>query len=147
MKKFLLFILVICLCGCSSNSDLSNLDLKATVSDLDGAYTNMYELKDDELSLIYGLDVNKCEEYVIKASTLSNGDFYAIVKVNKENESEVLAQMKNLFATLEQQSNLYSPEAVQLIKNRLETSIGDYHIYLISKDNNALYELVKKHVN
>lgn len=147
MKKFLLLILVICLCGCSSNSDLSNLDLKATVSDLDGAYTNMYELKDDELSLIYGLDVNKCEEYVIKASTLSNGDFYAIVKVNKENESEVLAQMKNLFATLEQQSNLYSPEAVQLIKNRLETSIGDYHIYLISKDNNALYELVKKHVN
>lgn len=147
MKKFLLFILVICLCGCSSNSDLLNLDLKATVSDLDGAYTNMYELKDDELSLIYGLDVNKCEEYVIKASTLSNGDFYAIVKVNKENESEVLAQMKNLFGTLEQQSNLYSPEAVQLIKNRLETSIGDYHIYLISKDNNALYELVKKHVN
>ena len=148
MKKILVLLaLLISLCACSSGSDLSNLDMKAATTDLDAAYTNMYDLKEDELSLIYGLDVSKCEDYVIKASTLANGDFYAIVKVNKDNESEVLSQMKNLFSTLEQQSNLYSPEAVELIKNRLETTIGEYHIYLIGKDTKALYDIIKKHIS
>lgn len=149
MKKILCVLLVLLiLCGCSSNqeTELANLDYEKTISDLDNSYSNMVELSADELSLVYGLEVANCDQYMIKSSTLANGDFYAILKVSKENVSAVKSQMQGLFLTLESQSNLYSPEAVNLIKNKLETTIGDYLIYLVGKDTNALYEIVKQNI-
>ena len=148
MKKVLSVLLVLLvLCGCGSkDSEITNLDYEKTITDLDNSYSNMVELSADELSLVYGLEVSNCEKYMIKSSTLANGDFYAILKVSKDNTSAVKSQMQNLFATLESQSNLYSPDAVNLIKNRLETTIGDYLIYLVGKDTNALYEIVKNNI-
>ena len=55
--------------------------------------------------------------------------------------------MKNMFSILENQSNLYSPEAVKLLKNRLETSVGNYLIYIVSDNNNAYYDVLKGFIN
>ena len=76
-----------------------------------------------------------------------NGNFYAILKVSDKNMDTVRDQMNNLFSVLESQSNLYSPDAVKLIKNHLETEVGNYLIYIVSEDNNAMYEIIKGYIS
>ena len=146
MKKILVLVICLFLTSCGNNT-ISNLDINAASNDLDSLYTNMYEMDKNELLVIYGLDVDKCDEYVIKASSLSNGNFYAILKVNSDNMNEIKNQMNYMFDVLENQSNLYSPEAKQKIENRLETNIGDFLIYLVGDDTDELYECVKAHIN
>ena len=54
--------------------------------------------------------------------------------------------MQKMFGIMSEQSNLYSPEAVDLINNRLETSVGDYLIYIISNDNDKYYDILKGYI-
>ncbi len=147
MKKVLIALFaVVLLCGCSNNN-VTNLDINKASSSLDSKYQNMQTMNKDELEVIYQLDTNLFEEYTIKSSSSANGDFYAIIKVKDENKKQVQDKMNNMFKILENQSNLYSPEAVSKIKNRLSTSVGNYLIYIISNDNNSYYEIVKGFIN
>ena len=146
MKKLLVLLtavlLSLCLFGCGGDNSTS-LDMGKATSSLDSEMTNMSSLDDSELQIIYGLDTSLLDDYTIKSSTLANGNFYAILKVNSDNKAAVKDQMKNMFAVMEKQSDLYSPDAITLIKNHLETSIGDYLIYIVGSDTDALYEIVK----
>ena len=147
MKKLIItLIAVILLCGCANNN-VTNLDMNKASNSLDSKYQNMQSVNKDELEVIYGLDLSKIDEYIIKSSSSANGDFYAIVKVKDENKKEVQDKMNNMFKILENQSNLYSPEAVSKLKNKLSTSVGNYLIYIVSNDNNAYYEIVKGYIN
>ena len=147
MKKILVIMFsLLILSGCKSNS-ISNLDMKGAESALDNKYSNMISMEKSELEAIYSLDTSKFEDYIIKSSTLGNGNFYAIIKVSDSNKKDVQNQMENMFKILVNQSNLYSPEAVNLLKNRLQTSIGNYLIYIVSDDNNAYYEIVKEYID
>ena len=147
MKKIIITIFaILLLCGCSNNN-ATNLDINKASNSLDTKYQNMQTINKDELEVIYSLDLSKFEEYTIKSSTTANGDFYAIIKVKDENKKQVQDQMNNMFKILENQSNLYSPEAVSKLKNKLATSIGNYLIYIVSSDNNSYYEIVKGFIN
>lgn len=148
MKKFLvLCLMVLFVGGCGSKDNLTNIDISQASVKLDEKYTNMVDMDDKELSIVYGLDVSLLEEYEIKSSQLLNGNFYAILKVSDKNMDTVRDQMDNLFSVLESQSNLYSPDAVKLIKNHLETEVGNYLIYIVSEDNNAMYEIIKGYIS
>ena len=147
MKKFLLAIIALTLfCGCTNNN-MTNLDINGASKSLDNKYQNMQTMNKDELEVIYGLNLNEFEDYIIKSSSSANGDFYAIIKVKDENKKQVQDKMNDMFKVLENQSNLYSPEAVSKLKNRLSTSVGNYLIYIVSDDNNSFYEVVKGFIN
>ena len=104
-------------------------------------------MDDTQLNVIYGLDTSLMKDYQIKASTLTDGNFYALIQVEEQNKKQVQEQMNQMFKTMEEQSNLYSKEAVNLIQNRLETSVGDYLIYIVSEDNNGMYEILKGYIH
>ncbi len=148
MKKYLILLIVIMLAitGCKSNEEVS-LDINKASISLDEKYTNMNDMNEGELTIIYGLNLDLMEEKVIKASSLNNGDFYALICVNKKNKDKIKEQMNNMFKELENQSNLYSPEAVEKIKNRFESSAGNCLVYIVSDDNNAYYDVVKEHIS
>ena len=146
MKKCFGFVILLVLClligGCGSKTAY-NLDMDKAIKQLDEKFTNMEIIQDNELDAVYGVDVSLSKEYVVKASTLNNGNLYAIFKVDKSNESELKKQMSNMFSILEKNSNLYSPETVKLIKNHFEISVGDYLIYIVSSNNDEMYEIIK----
>jgi len=133
--------------ACGSGSNLTKVDIVEASKALDAEFGNMSKVNDDELESIYQIDTNLMEEYVIKASDSANGNLYAIILVSEENKNEVKKQMNNYFEILVEQNALYSPEAVNLLENYLETSIGNYLIYLSSDDNEATYNIVKEHTN
>ena len=131
--------------ACGGNSNLTSVDINGASIALDEKLGNMSSVNEDELESIYQIDTNLMEEYVIKASDIANGNLYAIILVSEENKTEVKNQMTNYFDILVEQNVLYSPEAVNLLKNYLETSIGDYLIYISSEDNQATYNIIKEY--
>lgn len=146
MKKFLLMMVVVLgITACGGNSNLTTVDINGASSALDEKLGNMSSVNEDELKSIYQIDTALMEEYVIKASDTANGNLYAIILVDKENKNEVKNQMNNYFDILVEQNVLYSPEAVNLLENYLETCIGDYLIYIASEDNEATYNIVKEY--
>lgn len=146
LKKIIMVIgLAIILAGC--NKSASTLDMKGVSTSLDEKYQNMALMSDKELEGIYNQDITLMEEYIIKASENQNGNFYALIKVKSENKEKVKNNMDEMFSILENQSSLYSPEAVNLIKNKLATSVGDYLIYIVSENNQEMYNVVKEYIN
>jgi len=137
-----LVIFAILLGGCGTEVTY-NLDMEAASKKLDEKFTNMKDMDTKELDAVYGVDVSLAEEYIIKSSTLNNGYLYAIFKVDKGKESKLKKQMDNMFNVLIKNSNLYSPEAVKLLNDHLEVSIGNYLIYIVSDNNQDMYEIVK----
>lgn len=146
LKKIIMVIgLAIILAGC--NKSASTLDMKKASTSLDEKYQNMALMSDKELEGIYNQDTTLMEEYIIKSSENQNGNFYALIKVKPENKDKVKNNMDEMFSILENQSSLYSPEAVNLIKNKLATSVGDYLIYIVSENNEEMYNVVKEYIN
>lgn len=146
LKKIIMVIgLAIILAGC--NKSASTLDIKKASTSLDEKYQNMALMSDKELEGIYNQDTTLMEEYIIKSSENQNGNFYALIKVKPENKDKVKNNMDEMFSILENQSSLYSPEAVNLIKNKLATSVGDYLIYIVSENNEKMYNVVKEYIN
>lgn len=146
LKKIIMVIgLAIILAGC--NKSASTLDMKKASTSLDEKYQNMALMSDKELEGIYNQDTTLMEEYIIKSSENQNGNFYALIKVKPENKDKVKNNMDEMFSILENQSSLYSPEAVNLIKNKLATSVGDYLIYIVSENNQEMYNVVKEYIN
>lgn len=146
LKKIIMVIgLAIILAGC--NKSASTLDMKEASNSLDEKYQNMALMSDKELEGIYNQDITLMEEYIIKSSENQDGNFYALIKVKSENKEKVKNNMDEMFSILENQSSLYSPEAVNLIKNKLATSVGDYLIYIVSENNEEMYNVVKEYIN
>ena len=146
MKKFLLMMMVMFgITACGGNNNLTTVDINAASNALDASLGNMSSVNEDELESIYQIDTSLMEEYVIKASDTANGNLYALILVNEDNKAEVKKQMSNYFDILIEQNVLYSPEAVNLLENYLETSIGNYLIYISSTDNEASYDIVKEY--
>ena len=146
LKKIIMVIgLAIMLAGC--NKSVSTLDMKGASTSLDEKYQNMALMSDKELEGIYNQDITLMEEYIIKSSENQDGNFYALIKVKSENKEKVKNNMDEMFSILENQSSLYSPEAVNLIKNKLATSVGDYLIYIVSENNEEMYNVVKEYIN
>ena len=146
LKKIIMVIgLAIILAGC--NKSASTLDMKKASTSLDEKYQNMALMSDKELEGIYNQDTTLMEEYIIKSSENQDGNFYALIKVKSENKEKVKNNMDEMFSILENQSSLYSPEAVNLIKNKLATSVGDYLIYIVSENNEEMYNVVKEYIN
>ena len=148
MKKIIICLIGILLltgCGTSSNSE-ATLDMNAASKSLDAEMKDMVSMEDRELEAIYGIDLCLMDEYVIKSNSNKDGSVYAIIKVSDKNKDEVKKQMDNFFETLESQSSLYSPEAVGILEDRVQTSVGNYLIYLSYKDTDKAYDLVKENI-
>lgn len=144
-KKIVMILSLVILFGCGKSA--SSLDINGASKSLDEKYQNMAVMSEKELEGIYNLDVDLMEEYIIKSSENQNGNFYALIKVKADNKDAVKNSMDEMFSILENQSSLYSPQAVDLIKNKLFTSVGDYLIYIVSSDNNKMYDVVKEYIN
>lgn len=145
MKKIVISLIAILflVSGCGSKN---TLDIKAASASLDKEMQDMVVLEDKELEAIYDLDLSLMDEYIIKSGSTRNGNLYALIRVKDENKEAVKKQMDKLFEILETQSNLYSPEAVELLENKVQTNVGDCLVYISYKDTDKAYDLVKENI-
>ena len=154
MKKVLLIIMCLfLLCGCGNKEEekktisinMSKVSEKLSNVTIDGKnpFSNKENINDLDLIKGYSVDVDLFDEYVIYlSSSVEDPSMYMVLKPKKDKESVVKYQINDMYKEYLAAYQGYYPEAVPTIENRLEKEEGDYLIYVVSKDNNSVYNKI-----
>lgn len=144
MKKILLIVTLLLLTGCGKK-----LDLKKVEIDLDNlkiedkfVYKDLKKLSSDDMYNIYSIESKYADEILYKENITSKGvDLYIVVKIK---DDKIKKEIDKRFEALELQCDMYDQVNALKVKNRLETKIGSYNIYIISDNNELVLETIKK---
>lgn len=153
MKKILLIIIgLFLITGCGEKKEENNLDVKLNMNEIkenlssikigDGnPYNEMDSVNDLELIDGYGIDVTLLEDYVIYiSSSVEDPSMYMVLKVSEENKSVVKYQVDDMFSQYLSAYKGYYPEAATIIEDKMEKEYNGYLIYIVSNDNQKVYD-------
>ena len=108
-------------------------------------FQSLIEIKKPDLENLMGVKESWVEEsLVMNSAIIVNSNLYFIIKPKKENSEDVQKAVDKYMVDLEEQWKTYLPDQYELVKNRLEEKYGDYLIYIISTENELVYETIKK---
>lgn len=131
---------------------LQNLD----VSKVDNYFTGLFKLDNNGLETNLGLTLSDVENYVVAIPYIEDARMYIIIKPAAGKEARVKSQVKTYLETIEnkmrQQAQMATEEErktmyiakADLVKNRLEKKENGYYVYVVSADNNAVYNVIKE---
>ena len=153
MKKTLLIIMgLFLITGCGEKKEENNLDVKLNMNEIKGnlssikigdgnPYNEMDSVNDLELIDGYGIDVTLLEDYVIYiSSSVEDPSMYMVLKVSEENKSVVKYQVDDMFSQYLSAYKGYYPEAATIIEDKMEKEYNGYLIYIVSNDNQIVYD-------
>ena len=153
MKKIILIITIFILAvGCSSQDENKTLDLnlasdnisKLTFKDNNFTFTESECMNNKEAFEVYGVDTSLFKEYKSYLGTrVVDPSMYLIVKVDDDSKSVLKYQLNDMFQKYYNAYNSYYPEQAKMIENRLEKELNGYLIYIISYDNNTVYQAIQ----
>lgn len=125
------------------NEDSKNL-MKEVKDCHNKLFTALMDVDDDTLSQKFGIEKEMVDEYLAKIPMMVvNSNSYIILKPASGQKDAVKEKMNTYMENLENQWKTYLPDQYDLVKNRLEKEYGDYLIYIISQDNDAVYNAIK----
>lgn len=150
--KKILGILLACLFLTGCNQKETKLDFTTIKNELNALtvneetiFTSLKEYSEEDLKNIYSIDSNLTEEmHFMQSEDTNNASMYIIALPKEGKEKEIQEQINTFFESFELQADMYNPENAVLIKNRMETKIGNYLIYIVSSNNNKVLEIIKK---
>lgn len=103
----------------------------------------MMEITADTMKDELGLDPNLVEEFAIKEpAMITTSTTYMVVKPAKGKKSDVKSALDSYMTTLETQWSTYLPDQYDLVKNRMYKEYGDYLIYIVSENNDLIYNTI-----
>ena len=153
MKKIIWAIAsCILLVGCGQQKVTLNLEeISNKVSTLTYQNKEMFNqneiLTESKLKSKYNLDTSNIESFKISMPTLmESSNMYMIVLPKEGKTQEVKTAMNQLLEKVEASWTVgnYAPKEADKVKNRLETSYGNYLIYIISDDNDLVLKTIKE---
>ncbi|MBQ4633846.1 MAG: DUF4358 domain-containing protein [Bacilli bacterium] len=137
-KNKILFLLIsIFLCfGCS------NLKIKINEFEnmLDSKFEHMLKISENELTEIYDIDLTKFKDYTFKMSYNDPTNIYVLVLPSTSN-NEAKKEVNKFFDHLEKNSNEVTKKR---IKTRYSKKLGDYLVFLVSDENEKIYQEIKE---
>lgn len=136
MKKLCVLIIMLFLVTGCGNSELNNLDITKASNVIEQSLKRMVEIEGTTLEDVYGLDLSVVEEYVVKQNNY--GDLYAILKTN--DKETVKEDMEGYLEKIKEFNEVYAPERLEILEDIVEKEIGDYLIYIVSEDAEAIYK-------
>lgn len=146
MKKLLLVLCALLLVTGCGNKNL-NLDIvKQNVRDTN-IYKNLNTVTSEDMKNYFSIDTNLAEEILFEGDSENKDadlytDFYIIVKAK---DDKLIKQIDDLLGeTFELRLEMYNPEGLQKVKNRLVTTYNGYKIYISSSDNEKVLKAIKK---
>lgn len=127
----------------SEDNDLALSTLKE--NGYNPLFTMLMEVESENLEDYLGIKKEDVEDYLIELPvTIVSAQSYFIVKPKEGKEATVKDALNEYFANQEQQWSSYLADQYELVKNRKETKLGDYLIYIISKDNDKVLNAIEK---
>ena len=123
-----------------NSSDILN-SIKDSKENIFGA---LMEVNDETLESQFNINKSDVKEYLIKVPMMiTSSNSYIIIKPEDGKKDEIKEKMDEYMTKLEKQWETYLPIQHELVKNRLEKEYGDYLIYIISSDNDLVFETIK----
>lgn len=107
-------------------------------------FQSLIEIKKADLENLLNVKESWVEEsLVMNSAVMINANQYIIIKPVKDKYEDVKKAIENYMAELEKQWKNYLPDQYDLVKNRKVEKFGDYLIYIISNDNEAVYKKIE----
>jgi len=154
MKKLLLIIVcMFIMTGCGNKEEdnvkvnLSMNEIKENLSSIkiddSVPYASLDSVNDLDLIEGYGIDVTLLEDYVIYISSeVEDPSMYMVLKPKEENISVVKYQVEDMFDKYLSAYKGYYPEAATVIEDKMEKEYNGYLIYIVSNDNQKVYDKI-----
>ncbi|MBY0756280.1 DUF4358 domain-containing protein [Clostridium sardiniense] len=148
VKLLLVIFLVIIFKGCTTFSDTKNISVNNIVKEIEVAHDLSSMRKGDSkvLKRYYGLNSNDLEEFCLYLpSSTMDVDEILIVKVKNKKQIESIEDSMEDRANKQLESfKDYAPEQANLIENNEIAVRGNYVIFVISKDAEAIKDKFKE---
>ena len=155
MKKIVIILLMVLFCtGCNSESLESKKFDKDTAKEkiADLTFNNSEFKFDDSENInnmdalsVYGVDLTLLNDYLFYLSSdVVDPSMYLVVNSSEENKSVVKYQIEELFNKYYNSYNNYYPKEAKMIEDRLEKEYEDYLIYIVSYDNDKVYQAIEE---
>lgn len=153
MKKILISLaLLLVFTGCGEKEivlDLEKVEIELNNLEIteDGETVKLFE-NNTKMSneAIEGrqIDINLFEEILFSMDMTSNSANIYIITLPKEgHEENCEVEIDNYLDKYKENVEMYNPEEAKKIEERLEAIYGNYHIYIISKDNAKVLDKIK----
>ena len=93
------------------------------------------------------IDPASLDEFLMETPMMIvQSNTYIIVRPASGKEQEVKDAINAYMKRLEEQWKTYLPDQYELVKNRKEEKLGDYLIYIVSSDNEKVFNTIKASV-
>jgi len=103
----------------------------------------MMEVTSDMLKDVVNLEPSTVSEFAIKQpAMITSSTTYMVVKPVEGKKAEVKNVLDSYMVALETQWETYLPDQYELVKNRMYKEYGDYLIYIVSTDNDLIYNTI-----
>ncbi len=110
-------------------------------------FENTKELSLESFAKQFSLEEKNIEEYqALISSKKEESSLYIIVRPKDGKIETVKKRLDQYMKDYEKKWSTYLPQEYALIKNRMETEIGSYLVYIVSRDNNAVLNTIKNSV-
>lgn len=153
MKKlfYVLIATALLFTGCSKEEErtldleLAKEKISSITFDKDFKFDDEENINNNEALSVYGVDSSLFEESLFYlSSTVVDPSMYLIVKANSEDEAVLKYQIEEMFTNYYNYYNSYYPEEAKMIEDRLEKELDGYLIYIVSYDNDAVYQAIEE---
>lgn len=148
VKLLLAIFLVIIFKGCTTFSDTKNISVNNIANEIEVEHDLSSMRKGDSKALkrYYGLNSNDLEEFCLYLpSSTMDVDEVLIVKVKNKKQIESIEDSMEERANKQLESfKDYAPEQANLIENNEIAVRGNYVIFVISKDAEAIKDKFKE---
>lgn len=110
-------------------------------------FENTISLSLEQFSKIFSLEQKDIVEYqAVMPTKDTSASFYVIVRPKRGKVEVVRKKMNQYMKELEEKWSTYLPEEYELVKNKMETEIGSYFVYIVSKENGTVLNTIKNSI-
>ena len=106
-------------------------------------FPEMIEVSKNEIKDILDVDSSSVDKFLMKMPMMMiQSSTYIIVKPNTKDYNLVKEKLDSYMLSLEEQWSNYLPDQYELVKNRKVETLGDYLIYIVSENNDLVYNTI-----
>ena len=126
----------------SSDNELVFKKIKETKTPVFGM---MMEVTKEQIKDTLNIEESDVFEFLMKMPMMmTQSNTYIIVKPVDGKEDVVKSAIEDYMKKLETQWETYLPDQYELVKNRKEVKIGDYLVYIVSNNNDLVFDTISK---
>lgn len=95
----------------------------------------------------FGLSPKDISEFkAVTSNEDTSASFYIIIRPRNGKADNVKRAMTQYMKTLDKKWSTYLPDEYKLVKNHMDTEVGSYLVYIVSKDNQLVLNTIKNAV-